>query len=91
LQGDWPVRQNLAHVQANLADLRDQDDPRAAREVLHEMHPIGRVGAPRDIGDLAMHLAGDNAGFLTGQVLVVDGGRTSKLPLPSAFSRHRAG
>jgi meso-butanediol dehydrogenase/(S,S)-butanediol dehydrogenase/diacetyl reductase len=90
--GEYGIRCNAiapGWIESDLNDayLRDQDDPRAAREALHEMHPLGRVGVPRDIGDLAVYLAGDNAGFLTGQVLVVDGGRTSKLPLPAALSR----
>jgi meso-butanediol dehydrogenase/(S,S)-butanediol dehydrogenase/diacetyl reductase len=46
------------------------------------MHPLGRVGEPRDIGDFAVYLAGDQSRFLNGQIVMVDGGRTSKLPLP---------
>jgi len=46
------------------------------------MHPVGRIGEPEDVGNLAVYLASDAAGFMTGQVMVLDGGRTSKLPLP---------
>jgi len=46
------------------------------------MHPIGRTGTPRDIGGVVVFLASEEAAFLTGQVPVVDGGRTAKLPLP---------
>jgi NAD(P)-dependent dehydrogenase (short-subunit alcohol dehydrogenase family) len=46
------------------------------------MHPVGRLGDPRDVGNLAVWLASDQSGFVTGQVFVVDGGRTKKLPLP---------
>jgi NAD(P)-dependent dehydrogenase (short-subunit alcohol dehydrogenase family) len=59
-----------------------QADPAAALEALNRLHPIGRVGLPTDVGDLAVYLAGDRSGFLTGEVVVLDGGRTAKLPLP---------
>ena len=45
-------------------------------------NPVGRVGRPTDVGDLAVYLASDRSGFLTGEVVVLDGGRTAKLPLP---------
>jgi meso-butanediol dehydrogenase/(S,S)-butanediol dehydrogenase/diacetyl reductase len=47
------------------------------------LHPAGRLGTPADIGNLAVWLASDLSAFVTGQVYVVDGGRTAKLPLPS--------
>jgi meso-butanediol dehydrogenase/(S,S)-butanediol dehydrogenase/diacetyl reductase len=40
------------------------------------------VGEPQDIGQAVVFLASDQASFISGQVLVVDGARTSKLPLP---------
>ena len=58
-------------------------DPAAARETLNRLHPLGRTGRPEDVGDLAVYLAGDRSSFLTGEVIVLDGGRTAKLPLPS--------
>jgi 3-oxoacyl-[acyl-carrier protein] reductase len=38
--------------------------------------PLGRFGTPRDIADAVAFLAGPGAGYITGQVLVVDGGMT---------------
>jgi meso-butanediol dehydrogenase/(S,S)-butanediol dehydrogenase/diacetyl reductase len=57
------------------------DSERVRRDLL-VMHPLGRLGEPRDVGNLAVWLASDESGFVTGQVYVVDGGRTKKLPLP---------
>ena len=57
-------------------------DPTAARHDLTRMHPVGRLGMPRDVGDAAVFLASDHAGFITGETLVLDGGRTIKLPTP---------
>ncbi|MCU1566354.1 MAG: short-chain dehydrogenase [Pseudarthrobacter sp.] len=58
-------------------------DPAAARDALNRLHPLGRTGRPEDVGDLAVYLAGDGSRFLTGEMIVLDGGRTAKLPLPS--------
>jgi 3-oxoacyl-[acyl-carrier protein] reductase len=38
--------------------------------------PIGRAGTPQDIADLALFLASENSSFITGQVIVADGGRS---------------
>lgn len=37
-------------------------------------HPLGRIGAPDDIGKLVTFLASDEAGFMTGSVINCDGG-----------------
>jgi len=42
-------------------------------------HPAGRVGNPDDIAAAVAYLLGDEAGFVTGQNLVVDGGMTRKM------------
>jgi NAD(P)-dependent dehydrogenase (short-subunit alcohol dehydrogenase family) len=62
--------------------LASQPNPEEAREALHHLHPAGRLGNPVDVGNLAVYLASDKAGFLTGEVITLDGGRTAKLPLP---------
>lgn len=45
----------------------------------HAQHPAGRVGTPKDIGDMAVYLLSAQAGFITGQHFVVDGGMTVKM------------
>lgn len=37
--------------------------------------PLGRIGQPQDIGSIAVFLASDDAGWMTGEVLLVAGGR----------------
>ena len=37
--------------------------------------PLGRLGTPRDVGQACAFLASDEAAFVTGTTLVVDGGQ----------------
>jgi NAD(P)-dependent dehydrogenase (short-subunit alcohol dehydrogenase family) len=48
-------------------------DPEGMRTLLDRI-PLGRVGAAEDLGGVVAFLAGEEAGYLTGQVLTVDGG-----------------
>ena len=66
----------------NTAFIESLGDPATFRASLGDIHPVGRTGRPEDIAGLAAWLASDEAGFVTGQVWTVDGGRTSKLSLP---------
>jgi NAD(P)-dependent dehydrogenase (short-subunit alcohol dehydrogenase family) len=45
----------------------------------HGQHPVGRVGRPEDIASLCAWLISDEAGFVTGQNYVADGGMTRKM------------
>ena len=49
------------------------------REVDKAQHPVGRVGEVSDIAAMVDFLAGPDAGFITGQSFVVDGGMTRKM------------
>lgn len=57
--------------------LDDADDPATARDALIARQPVGRLGTPREIAQAAAYLASDEAGFITGSVLVIDGGLTA--------------
>lgn len=46
----------------------------AARESLLAQIALGRLGSPEDVAGVVSFLAGPDAGYITGQVLVVDGG-----------------
>jgi NAD(P)-dependent dehydrogenase (short-subunit alcohol dehydrogenase family) len=45
----------------------------------HAQHPAGRVGRPEDVAHAVLYLASDDAGFVTGAHLTVDGGMTRKM------------
>jgi len=42
--------------------------------------PIGRIGRPEDVAYAMLYLASDQAGYVTGQTIVVDGGLSVKIP-----------
>ena len=48
------------------------------REFLNNEHPIGRIGQPEDIAKAVLYLASDDAAWITGAILAVDGGESIK-------------
>ncbi|AJM92844.1 SDR family NAD(P)-dependent oxidoreductase [Nitrosopumilus piranensis] len=52
------------------------DDPQA-RKVLEERLPLARVGEPEDVANAVLYLASDEASWVTGAILNVDGGKTA--------------
>ena len=47
-------------------------------EFLKRLHPMGRLGRPEEIASAALFLASDDASFVTGSSMVVDGGYTAQ-------------
>jgi 2-keto-3-deoxy-L-fuconate dehydrogenase len=48
------------------------------RKQLHARQPIGRMGRPEEIAPLALYLASDEAAYVTGAQMVIDGGLTAR-------------
>jgi NAD(P)-dependent dehydrogenase (short-subunit alcohol dehydrogenase family) len=58
--------------------LAGAEDPTAARQALVARQPLGRLGTPAEIAAAALYLASDDAAFITGTGLVIDGGLTAR-------------
>ena len=50
----------------------------AVRHLFEEKHPIGRIASPEEIAAAVLYLASDDASFVTGVALSVDGGITAQ-------------
>jgi len=47
-------------------------------EFMNNEHPLGRIGQPEEIGKAALYFASDDASWVTGAILTVDGGESIK-------------
>ena len=55
---------------------RHATDPQEMKDEYFNQIPMGRWGQPRDVGDAVLYLASNEASFVTGQTLCVNGGMT---------------
>jgi 3alpha(or 20beta)-hydroxysteroid dehydrogenase len=72
------IRVNVVHpggVETPMASEILGDDAEARRALL-ATHPMGRIGEPGEIATGVLYLASDEASFVTGATLVIDGGNT---------------
>jgi NAD(P)-dependent dehydrogenase (short-subunit alcohol dehydrogenase family) len=85
----YRIRVNSIHPGVIQTDMGEQtftararnmgsNDADAARRIALSHHPIGRLGVPEDIARGIVFLASDDAAFMTGAGLVVDGGLTAQ-------------
>ena len=61
------------YLERHFADNKDE-----VRNQLHARQPLGRMGRPEEIASAALYLASDEAAFVTGSALIIDGGWTAK-------------
>ena len=70
------------YINAGLAEgyFEAQPDPAKARVEAGALHALGRIGQPSEVARAAVFLASDDASFMTGSALIVDGGFSAGLP-----------
>lgn len=71
-------------VENHLKVLTDLDRTAAGQTI-----PAGIIGEPADIGHVALFLASDEARYIVGQTIVVDGGQLAIMPLTGDFRERR--
>jgi 3-oxoacyl-[acyl-carrier protein] reductase len=71
------VSPGVARTPATAGALTPEQDAAMAEKI-----PLGRPGTPEDIANAVLFFASPLAGYVTGQVLAVDGGVTVRFPLP---------
>ncbi len=58
---------------------------RGTFDALGELNPLKRIGQPRDIANMVLFLASDEASYVNGQAIAVDGGLTASMPYAGRF------
>ncbi len=62
--------------------IESMEDPAMFQYQIGGIHPVRRTCRPDEVARLICLLATDEAGFVTGQIHTIDGGRTARLALP---------
>ena len=73
--GEHGVRVNAVAPGSIHTDRLDALMPHAAQQRLADAHPLRRLGTPEDIADATLYLLSDQASWITGATLDVNGGR----------------
>jgi len=74
------VRINSVHpsiIDTQMADYGAKERGKS-KEELGKMYPLGRIGKPSDVAYAVLFLASDEASFITGSELVIDGGYSAQ-------------
>jgi 2-keto-3-deoxy-L-fuconate dehydrogenase len=58
------------------ARIDSSPDPDAVRSAMVHRHKMGRLGTVEEVAEAAVYLASDKSAFMTGQLLIMDGGMT---------------
>lgn len=64
-------------IRTEMAD-RLMKDNESIETAITALHPLGRLGTPQEVAETVVWLSSDQASFITGQALAVDGGYVSR-------------
>lgn len=71
--------QELRQILKERAAAEDAADPAARKKPAWRSVPMGRLGKPEEVGDLAAFIASERAGYLTGASIFLDGGQIQEI------------
>ncbi|MBN4074024.1 SDR family oxidoreductase [bacterium AH-315-E10] len=60
--------------------LASVENPEETWQKVKDTHPLGRIGEPQEIGEMASFICSDRCCFLNGTSVIVDGGLTASMP-----------
>jgi NAD(P)-dependent dehydrogenase (short-subunit alcohol dehydrogenase family) len=80
-EGRHGIRVNAVcpgYTRTRMLGVEAAEDPEATERGMAAIHPLGRIGEPHEIANAVAFLASDEASFITGASLLVDGGLSAK-------------
>ena len=81
------IRCNCIHPGLIIPPQHPSNVPQFFKDIYLEQIDVNRCGCPEDIGYMALFFASDEAAFVTGQEICVDGGMMSHAPIYSALRK----
>jgi NAD(P)-dependent dehydrogenase (short-subunit alcohol dehydrogenase family) len=82
-EGQYGIRVNAVcpgytRTRMLMSGIESSDDPAAAEREMLAIHPLGRIAEPIEIANVVAFLASDEASFITGAAILVDGGLSAR-------------
>jgi len=68
---------SIVETDLGLASIADSPDPEGERQRRIAGIPLGRMGKPEDVAEMAVYLASDESSWVTGATMILDGGLTA--------------
>ena len=80
-EASYGIRVNAVcpgYTRTRMLGIESADDPQATEREMAAIHPLGRIGEPIEIANVVAFLASDEASFITGASILVDGGLSAR-------------
>jgi NAD(P)-dependent dehydrogenase (short-subunit alcohol dehydrogenase family) len=80
-EGRHGIRVNAVcpgYTRTRMLGIEATEDPEATEREMAKIHPLGRIGEPGEIANVVAFLASDEASFVTGSSILVDGGLSAR-------------